>query len=627
MKERNKLADLFTSIYSLWRNSAGKSSTLEVVTGFPFPRQDGLYTALMINVSLIPHSSRSQERKDQISSFNRALNSFSDLPDVIAAAGAVLGLSRISDHDAGPTFAQDVLQIRVNGPTGLHLSAVDLQGIIQVRSEEQADSDIAAVHSLVDSYMANGRSIILAVVYLSRKKNANQPVMSKCKKFDPSGERTIGVITKPDLINDGAKACIAQLSRNEDTTKLGLGFFLLKNPSPKETQQALSLAIREAIERDFSTAEPWSRQDLNPSRLGINHLRRFLQELLDKHIERELPKENYSDFGFLGTSSDSVPLTRLRAIVHASNTIYSEMMRSKGEQRKVVSSMEAVENEDAYTDSDVDDVSGQLLVSEREMKAWVKKVYLSTRGRQLPGDFNHVFLAELFHLQSSRWLELTRGHLSSLHESIETFMDIVISHIAEESHTRSSLRPTYNHYYTDNIQRARNDAARKALKRAMDQTTAEDYGGRMHISNSNKELQRLLASLQSRMVVNMDDQACNEARDALEAYYKVARKRFFDNVCRQVVERHLIRNLCYAFSPEKLAGYTDDDLYAIAGEFNECVEKRERLKQLSAALKEVLAELVPTLKSLDRDWIREMTYGLTAWSTTTLCENRVLPMN
>lgn len=65
-----------------------------------------------------------------------------------------------------------------------------------------------------------------------------------------------------------------------------------------------------------------------------------------------------------------------------------------------------------------------------------------------------------------------------------------------------------------------------------------------------------------------------------------------DNVCRQVVERHLLRNLCHAFSPEKVAVYTDDDLRAIAGESTERVEKRERLKQLSAALKEVLAELL-----------------------------------
>lgn len=156
-------------------------------------------------------------------------------------------------------------------------------------------------------------------------------------------------------------------------------------------------------------------------------------------------------------------------------------------------------------------------------------------------------------MQSSPWLELTRKHLSSLHESLEIFIDMVVAYIAEESHTRSTLREsifsvlermkkdadeeltklwedeirqpvTYNHYYTDNIQSARNDAARKALKNAMDQTTAEDYGGRMHISNSNVEIQRLLVSLQSRIVVNMDDQACNEAREALNAYYKVCRQ-------------------------------------------------------------------------------------------------------
>lgn len=101
--------------------------------------------------------------------------------------------------------------------------------------------------------------------------------MSKCKRFDPSGERTIGVITKPDFINDGAEPRIAQLSRSEDSTKQRLGFFLLKNPSPKQTQQALLLQDREAIEHEFFTAELWNRQNLDPSRLGISRLRHFLQ--------------------------------------------------------------------------------------------------------------------------------------------------------------------------------------------------------------------------------------------------------------------------------------------------------------------------------------------------------------
>lgn len=84
------------------------------------------------------------------------------------------------------------------------------------------------------------------------------------------------------------------------------------------------------------------------------------------------------------------------------------------------------------------------------------------------------------------------------------------------------LQPiTYNHYYTDNIQKARQEAMRNMLKKAMDETTAQDWNGRVHISNSSFDAAKLLSSLQTRIIVDMDAQACAEALSSLHAYYKV----------------------------------------------------------------------------------------------------------
>ena len=55
--------------------------------------------------------------------------------------------------------------------------------------------------------------------------SANQGIIQKSRRFDQVGERTVGIITKPDLINEGTQERIALLAKNEDTTKLKLGFF------------------------------------------------------------------------------------------------------------------------------------------------------------------------------------------------------------------------------------------------------------------------------------------------------------------------------------------------------------------------------------------------------------------
>ena len=285
--------------------STGKSSVLEGLTGLPFPRQDGLCTRFpteiilehttglgsnfVIVASIIPDALRDEKTKSELQMYRRLLDDFAELSSVISEVGALLGLAGYADLQSGPAFGKDILRVKVQGDTGLNLSVVDLPGIIQVPTEEQDDSDVETVHALVDSYAANLRTIILAVVQAGND-IANQPVIKKSKKFDQAGERTIGVITKPDLINEGTQARIAALARNEDSTKLKLGFFILKNPSPSEMAAGGSLAERERRELVYFSSPLWKNHGLDQTRTGIGALRTFLQDVLDRHTERELPK-------------------------------------------------------------------------------------------------------------------------------------------------------------------------------------------------------------------------------------------------------------------------------------------------------------------------------------------------
>jgi hypothetical protein len=84
------------------------------------------------------------------------------------------------------------------------------------------------------------------------------------------------------------------------------------------------------------------------------------------------------------------------------------------------------------------------------------------------------------------------------------------------------LQPiTYNHYYTDNVQNDRQESLKKMLRKAMNDSAAQDWNGKLHVSNNNFDANKLLSSLQSRINVDMDAQACAEALSGLYAYYKV----------------------------------------------------------------------------------------------------------
>ncbi|KAK0967965.1 hypothetical protein LTR54_018248 [Friedmanniomyces endolithicus] len=101
----------------------------------------------------------------------------------------------------------------------------------------------------------------------------------------------------------------------------------------------------------------------------------------------------------------------------------------------------------------------------------------------------------------------------------------------------------------------------------------------------------VLATLQKHVTANMDERACSEALDGLNAYYKVALKTFVDNVCRRVIERHLLSGLSDLLSPREVAGYADDELTRIAGERPDVALKRrqwqEQLETFRAGLKDL----------------------------------------
>ena len=105
-------------------------------------------------------------------------------------------------------------------------------------------------------------------------------------------------------------------------------------------------------------------------------------------------------------------------------------------------------------------------------------------------------MSELFHVQSSRWYTIADDHLTALYSEIKAFVKAVLSHITKDSRilaelweiTKLSLQEskhaadeelsklcqdekqqpiTYNHYYTDNVQNARQQSTRNLIKKAM----------------------------------------------------------------------------------------------------------------------------------------------------------------
>ncbi len=125
--------------------------------------------------------------------------------------------SDASDHGAD-TFFDDVLKIEICGPNQQHLSVIDVPGIFRNPTEGvTTDADIDVVRNMVNHYMKNPRSIILAVVP-ANVDIATQEILKMAGKFDREGQRTLGVLTKPDLVDRGAENRVVDLVEGKSST-------------------------------------------------------------------------------------------------------------------------------------------------------------------------------------------------------------------------------------------------------------------------------------------------------------------------------------------------------------------------------------------------------------------------
>lgn len=166
-----------------------------------------------------------------------------------------MGLST-SINDGLPTFSHDVLRLEIHGPQENHLSVIDVPGIFKTTTPGlTTKSDIVLVRDMVLNYMRNPRSIMLAVVP-ANVDIATQEIIEIARELDPDGQRTLRILTKPDLVDEGTEDKIIELVERKPETQ-GLGWVVVKNLGQKDLQDKSK--IRDIEEDKFRNSPPWSR--------------------------------------------------------------------------------------------------------------------------------------------------------------------------------------------------------------------------------------------------------------------------------------------------------------------------------------------------------------------------------
>ncbi|KAG8630500.1 hypothetical protein KVT40_002119 [Elsinoe batatas] len=623
--------------------SSGKSSVLEGLTSIPFPRDSGLCTRFATQItfrrayeqtfalSLIPPLHSTPAEAERLRAWRKDVAEFDVevFTEIMSEVNKVLDLRDAKGHGGSQTFSDAVLKLDISGPDQQHFSVVDVPGIFRVSTEGiTTDSDRDLVRAMVQRYMENPRSVILTIVP-ANVDVATQEILTLAKAFDPDGNRTIGVLTKPDLVDKGGENNVLDLLRGQKH-RLKLGWHVVRNlaqhqiDSGNQDRASLELSF-------FSNNIPWSH--VTKTNVGIGSLRARLTQILDSLIRREYPqvqveirKELHSSRTLLDSlgSPRTTAAEQTRYLLEVSERFQTmvdhalyprhehsqwfEEVLSRRLSTYFVNRSERLEKDlheightyqfcredqvvlpvklpskrqkafllqedpdDDFTiptrrvrlvapHTDLEELEAEVTFDMVESKSgimpWLEKMYSECRGLEL-GTFDGALLQITMRQQCEKWQGIAYGYILDIITNTHIFAKDLLGEVCTDERIRAEIAAqltdgmlerykaaldqvsflletelqcspfTVNHYFNSNLQKSRDDRVQnRAKSKAFDDCShgtvvrLEDVHSARNVSNA--------------------EHMTEDMHNILSAYYKVARKRFADNLTKQAADYWLV---------------------------------------------------------------------------------------
>ncbi|TGO44152.1 hypothetical protein BCON_0586g00020 [Botryotinia convoluta] len=305
----NKLQDVFTTvgvqnpidlpqIAVVGSQSSGKSSVLENIVGRDFlPRGTGIVTRRPLILQLInrPALAKSNGVKD-----SEELAAGGDKEANADEWGEFLHIPGQKFHDFNKIREEIVketeaktgrnagispapINLRIYSPNVLTLTLVDLPGLTKVPVGDQPRDIERQIKEMVLKQISKPNAIILAVTGANTDL-ANSDGLKLAREVDPEGQRTIGVLTKVDLMDDGTDVVDILAGR---IIPLRLGYVPVVNRGQRDIDNKKQITA--ALENEKNFFENHRAYKNKSTYCGTPYLARKLNLILMMHIKQTLP--------------------------------------------------------------------------------------------------------------------------------------------------------------------------------------------------------------------------------------------------------------------------------------------------------------------------------------------------
>ncbi|CAB4300641.1 unnamed protein product [Prunus armeniaca] len=270
------LWDSLPSIAVVGGQSSGKSSVLESIVGKDFlPRGSGIVTRRPLVLQL----HKIDEGREYAEFMHLPRKRFTDF------AAVRKEISDETDRETGRSKAISSVPIHLSifSPNVVNLTLVDLPGLTKVAVDGQPEGTVQDIEDMVRAFIEKPNCIILAISPANQDL-ATSDAIKISREVDPKGERTFGVLTKIDLMDQGTNAVEILEGRSY---KLQFPWIGVVNRSQADINKSIDMIAARRREREYFSSSAEYRHLAN--RMGSEHLGRVLSKHLEVVIKSRIP--------------------------------------------------------------------------------------------------------------------------------------------------------------------------------------------------------------------------------------------------------------------------------------------------------------------------------------------------
>ncbi|KAF5889620.1 interferon-induced GTP-binding protein Mx1 [Clarias magur] len=584
---------------------SGKSSVLKALSGVPLPHGTGVVTRCPLELKMKKSQNEGWHGKIRYKDIEEEINNAEDVDKTIRKAQNVIA--------GAVDLSHELIRLEITSPNVPDLTLIDLPGIARVPMQGQAENIGEQSKNLIRKFINNQATIILVVVPCNVN-IATSEALKMAKEADPCGERTLGILTKPDLVDRGMEETVMSFINNE-IISLKKGYMIVKCQGQQDITENIPLHEAVMMEKDFFMNHPQFRTLYSEGKATIPYLAEKLTRKLVHHIEQSLPQienqikselaETQHVLDRYGEGPPTDEPERMNFLTDKITTFIQDAISlTTGEELKSVRHVNifsSLRKQFAEWKTELD-ISGMKFnkVIDQELQLYEEKY----RGRELPGFLNYKTFEMILRTQIKQLEEPALEMMKEISDRImEEFIQlaevnflkfpnllkIATSTITDikkkkeceaESMLRTQFKMELMIYTQDSIY---SDILRMVKEKVEEKERQENGVASSHTCGLYKQ-----SDIEGTM---------EELTHHLKSYYNIASRRLADQV-PLVIRYMVLQESATQLQREMIQLTRDEEVDSLLEEIRDINIKREKLKKHQNNLKEALKEVIQSRLSV-----------------------------